>query len=282
MPQLQRLVIDSEQLQASQIALTREQQHYLNRVLRLQTGDRFIAMHGKGQWWLAELAQDAMVSDQTASRGGAKQTAIAHLIKPLNITTELPVPVTLMAAPAKGSTFEQVVRCTTELGVTCLVPLLSDRTVLQPSSQKYQRWRRIAAEAAEQSRRQVVPDILEPMVFSTALQWAETQNVGSERLAEETPHLATARYICVTDAAPGLLGQVPHDQSIMLMTGPEGGWTPVEQGQAVDAGYQPVSLGQRTLRAATAPIAALSVITAVLEQDNRPEYVKEPHCGSRH
>jgi 16S rRNA (uracil1498-N3)-methyltransferase len=238
-PQLQRLVIASEQLQGRQVNLTHEQQHYLNRVLRLQAGDRFIAMNGKGQWWLAEL----------------ELPPSARLLESLSISTELPIPVTLMVAPAKGSDFDQVVRCTTELGINYLVPLLSERTLLKPSAQKCLRWRRIATEAAEQSCRQVIPEILDPMSLSVALRWSQ------ERFE------AATQYICVTDStAPGLLGNLAPAQGITLMTGPEGGWTAVEQAQAILAGYQPVSLGQRILRAATAPVTALSVIAAHLEQ----------------
>lgn len=239
MPQLQRVVIASEQLQGEQIALTNEQQHYLTRVLRLHPGDRFIAMNGKGQWWIAEL----------------NSSMSAQILQPLNITTELPVPITLMVAPAKGNAFDQVVRCTTELGISRLIPLLSERTLLKPSSNKYLRWQRIAIEAAEQSCRQVIPEVLDPMSLAAALRWSQEQCK------------ATAKYICVVDsAAPGLLNNLAPEQGIILMTGPEGGWTAVEQEQAIQANYQPVSLGQRILRAATAPITALSVIAAHLEQ----------------
>ncbi|PZD74718.1 Ribosomal RNA small subunit methyltransferase E [Acaryochloris thomasi RCC1774] len=244
MPQLQRLVITSEQLQGEQIALTQEQQHYLGRVLRQQTGSRFIAMNGKGQWWLAKL-------DSPKS---------AHILESLNITTELTIPVTLMVAPAKGNAFDQVVRCTTELGISRLVPLLSERTLLKPSPHKCLRWRRIAIEAAEQSCRQVIPEVLDPMSLTAALRWSQQRGQ------------TTAQYICVTDSAvSGLLSKLAPTQGIILMTGPEGGWTTTEQKQAILAGYRPVSLGRRILKATTAPITALSVIAAHLEQHSVSE-----------
>ncbi|MEO0377680.1 MAG: 16S rRNA (uracil(1498)-N(3))-methyltransferase [Cyanobacteria bacterium P01_A01_bin.17] len=241
MPQLQRLVIASEQLQGAKISLTQKQQHYLSRVLRQHSGNRFIAMNGKGQWWLAEL--DSPIS--------------AHILEPLNITTELPIPITLMVAPAKGNAFDQVVRHTTELGISRLVPLLSERTLLKPSPNKCLRWQRIAIEAAEQSCRQVIPEVLDPMSLTAAIQWSQQQCKTA------------AQYICVTDSdAPGLLGNLRPGHDIILMTGPEGGWTAIEQEQAIQADYQPVSLGRRILRATTAPITALSVIAAHLEQRN--------------
>ena len=135
MAQLQRLVIASEQRQEGQILLTLPQQHYLNRVLRLGEGDRFIAMDGQGSWWLSEL--EASLTQ-------------AKIIESLCVQTELLGAVTLMAAMPKGSGFDEVVYQATELGVACIIPLRSDRTLLNPSPQKLERWRRIAQEAGEQ------------------------------------------------------------------------------------------------------------------------------------
>lgn len=230
MPQLQRLVITPSQLQDQQILLTSEQQHYLSRVLRLRQGDRFIAMNGEGQCWLAVLA------------------AKAQILEPISIQTELPVAITLLVALPKGSGFEDVVRSCTELGVSCIAPVISDRTLLHPSPQKLERWRRIVTEAAEQSERQIVPAILDPVPFVAAL-----SSVVSDR-----------KYICVAR------GNSPHfkdclqerDRTIVIATGPEGGWTAAEVEAAVAAGFQPVSLGQRVLRAVTAPIVALSIAAA--------------------
>jgi 16S rRNA (uracil1498-N3)-methyltransferase len=235
MSQLQRIAIAPSQLQQGQILLTKEQQHYLGRVLRLREGDRFIAMDGKGKWWLSQLAGEQ-----------------AQILEPLLVETELPVSITLMVALPKGSGFDEVVRYSTELGVTCIAPVLSDRTLLHPSPQKLERWRRIAAEAAEQSERSFVPTILEPVAFNTTLSFANSQ-----------------QYICVAR------GEFPHlkdclqndigQQTIIIATGPEGGWTTQEIENAKSAGFQPVSLGRRILRAVTAPIVALTLITASCE-----------------
>ncbi|MDB9337574.1 RsmE family RNA methyltransferase, partial [Nodularia spumigena] len=148
MAQLQRIAIAPSQIQASLIILTKEQQHYLVRVLRLRTGDRFIAMDGKGKWWLTQLESEQ-----------------AQVLETLTVETELSVAITLMVALPKGNGFDDIIRYSTELGVTCIAPLLSDRTLLNPSPQKLERWRRIATEAAEQSERAFVPTILEPVSF---------------------------------------------------------------------------------------------------------------------
>ncbi|MCC5618150.1 16S rRNA (uracil(1498)-N(3))-methyltransferase [Nostoc sp. CHAB 5836] len=279
MSQLQRIAIAPSQFQQGQILLTKEQQHYLGRVLRLREGDRFIAMDGRGKWWLAQLAGEQ-----------------AQVFEALLVETELPVSITLMVALPKGNGFDEVVRCCTELGVTCIAPVLSDRTLLHPSPQKLERWRRIAAEAAEQSERSFVPTILEPVAFNTGLSLVTcterlvpsgvevSRSIGHtlrEDVRVASPRVApmsfanSQQYICVARGEfPHLKdclqhkGEMTNDkgqETIVIATGPEGGWTTEEVENAIATGFQPVSLGRRILRAVTAPIVALSLITAACE-----------------
>ncbi len=243
MTQLQRLAISPSQLHGQQIELTPQQRHYLSRVLRLQPGDRFIAMNGQGQWWLAMLS-------------GAQ----AQILQPISVQTELPVTVSLMVALPKNG-FDEIVRQGTELGVTSFIPVVSDRTLLHPSPQKLERWRKIAIEAAEQSERLIVPEIFDPIPFSQALSIIGEKNYGY--ICEgrgDFPHLLS----CLQDTVK-IANQSPQT-TITIATGPEGGWTAAEVEQASAAGIQPVSLGKRILRAVTAPIVALSLISAAFEQ----------------
>lgn len=282
---LQRLVISPTQRQNQQILLTESQQHYLVRVLRLTEGDRFIAMDGQGNWWLSELMANLTQ---------------ATIIESIPIQTELPYVITLIAAMPKGSGFEDIISAATELGVTDIIPIKSDRTILNPSPRKLERWRRIAQEAAEQSERQIVPTIVDPLDFTSAI----------KQVIDSTTH----RYICVargnvphllnclpklevidqgdgenkgdeggfsnirvttndhSETNPYIQNPVPDERSegskrpiITIATGPEGGWTPQEIEQAIAAGFQPISLGHRILRAVTAPLMALSLIAASLE-----------------
>jgi 16S rRNA (uracil1498-N3)-methyltransferase len=247
--QLQRIAVNLEQIQASQLFLTPQQQHYLIRVLRLREGDQFIAMDGKGQWWLTKLC-----SNQEA-----------EILESVPAQTELPVQIKLIAALPKGSGFDEVVRQTTELGVSEIVPVLSERTLLNPSSQKVERWRRIAKEASEQSERQFVPIIQDPELFSHSL---------SKHFPQDLSSLSTVQLICVTRRqSPSLLHYLGQFKTaspttplqIVVAIGPEGGWTSTEIEQAITANFQPASLGKRILRAVTAPVVALSLIGAVFE-----------------
>ncbi len=251
--QLQRLVITPEQLHNGRIALVPSQRHYLQGVLRLGWGDRFIAMDGQGNAWLATLKQALDPLEYQA-----------EILEALTVQTELPATVTLVAALPKGNGFDEVVRQSTELGVSCIAPVLSDRTLLKPSPQKWERWQRIAQEAAEQSERQIAPTVMEPKPFAAHLQ-QETQQLSPP---------STRKFLCVARGATTHLldclltaANPPSDRSpITLAIGPEGGWTNTEIEHAIAAGYQLVSLGDRIFRAVTAPLVALSIIAATLER----------------
>lgn len=232
-----RLVVRPEQIQKNQISLDTQQLHYLRRVLRLKNQDRFIALDGTGNSWLAEIVGNS-----------------AKIIESLKNTTELPVSLSLITALPKGSGYEQVVRCCTELGVSNFIPVISDRTILKPSPQKVQRWRKIAIEAAEQSERLIVPHVFEPVKFAVAIDnFKPTQD----------------KYICVARGKlPTLWSSLQTAQSdnkseIIIATGCEGGWTEDEVATATASGFCPISLGNSILRAVTAPIVASSIVTAV-------------------
>ncbi len=234
---MQRIVILPAQISSnSKIDLTPEQHHYLTRVIRLKNGSKFQAIDGTGNLYLAEL------TDDTAQ--------IIGLISTQEL--ELPQPITLICALPKGNNFDDIVRACTELGVTEIIPALSDRTLLQPSPQKLQRWCKIAREATEQSERLTMPTISEPQPLQVIFD--RLPAVSDKYLCEargEHPHLLTC------------LQSRPHSHPIILAIGPEGGWTNAELELALQYGFQLVSLGNQILRTITAPIVAISIVAAV-------------------
>lgn len=261
MVQYQRLAIAPSQVADGQITLTPQQQHYLHRVLRLRSSDRFIAIDGAGQWWLSELSTDL---------------AAAKILEPVEIQTELPLAVTLLLALPKTG-MDDVVRQVTELGAARIVPILSDRTLLKPSPQKLERWRKIAQEAIEQSERQIMPEVAVPVTWATALQtWNQTNCFLCEGRGHY-PHLLTAlqtrlavRPAAETHGSDAVAAAQAPGSSLTLAIGPEGGWTDAEIQAAMAAGYQPVSLGSRILRAVTAPVVAMAIVASVFEAMPQP------------
>ncbi|MFN3927505.1 MAG: RsmE family RNA methyltransferase [Pseudanabaenaceae cyanobacterium] len=245
MPRQQRLTLTPEQVQvapAGRVPLTPAQSHYLLRVLRLQAGDRFLGIADQtGWWWELAVSPDP-------------HTALVVGTVPND--RELSWDLVLGIALPKGNHLEQVIPAVTELGVTQIIPLYSDRSAMQPSSppssHKRQRWQKLAQEASELSLRSCVPLIQPPMLFS---QFCQECN---------SPH----RFLCVTTPAPHLFDlctQTDFKGTITVLTGCEGGWTATEQKLAITQGFLPVSLGKRVLSAITAPVVALSIITSAIE-----------------
>jgi 16S rRNA (uracil1498-N3)-methyltransferase len=236
---MQRITIDPSQIDNSNISLTTAQHHYLTRVIRLQNGAQFHAIDGTGKVYLAEIIGTT-----------------AQIIQLITTDSQnLSQQITLICALPKGNNFDDLVRACTELGVTEIIPALSDRTLLQPSSQKLQRWRKIAQEAAEQSERTFIPTIGEPQAIQTI--FTQIPDSSHKYICEargEHPHLLTC------------LQSTPITEPIILAIGPEGGWTDGELDRAIESGFQPVSLGRQILRTITAPIVALSIVAAVTEQ----------------
>jgi 16S rRNA (uracil1498-N3)-methyltransferase len=255
---LQRVTLQTHQVEQTlepnqAIALTSEQRHYLCNVLRLERDAEFIALDRQGGWWLAKLSSEA---DN------------AQIIDKLENNSELDTQITLGVAMPKGSNIESVIRQSTELGVRQIVPLFSDRTIIKSGTeignQKRERWQRIAEEAAELSLRTYVPEINAPQSFKAWL--------GD--LAQNSAQIH--KYICVThpdathlltslQSAYYALPAAEHLAQIMVATGCEGGWTAREEEMAIASGFIPVSLGDRVLSAVTAPVVALSIVSAFLD-----------------
>jgi 16S rRNA (uracil1498-N3)-methyltransferase len=238
---VQRITIDPTQLRDTEIALTAAQHHYLVRVLRLQAGECFQAIDGTGVLYRVELtttSQSARIVD----------TIVASNASTLSIT--------LICALPKGNHFDDIVRACTELGVTRILPALSERTLLDPSPQKLQRWRKIAQEAAEQSERLEIPLIDDPQALQPIFEGVAAIPNSAKYLCEargDRPHLLN----CLQDR------QSP-DSNIILAIGPEGGWTDGELKLAIACNFQLVSLGRQILRTITAPIVALSIVSAAV------------------
>ena len=159
---------------------------------------------------------------------------------------------TLFQCTLKADKFEWILQKGTELGVARFVPVVSARSVVRPAAAllpKYERWRAIVREAAEQSGRTRLPELATPVEFSEALRSSAQLRLLPWEEAE-------------VDRAEGL-GQAvsaasPSDAA--LLVGPEGGLTAEEVMAAQAAGWRTVTLGARTLRAETAALAAIAVI----------------------
>ena len=158
--------------------------------------------------------------------------------------------ITLLLAIFKFDRMEWAIEKATELGVARLVPLIAKRTdvhLASAASKRVERWRRIAREAAQQSRRVAPPDIVAPAQLQEALELAAGRRVVLSESEDQVP---------LKQAVAGFKGP------LALAVGPEGGWAAEEEHAFCEHGWIAASLGPTVLRAETAAIAATSIVIA--------------------
>jgi 16S rRNA (uracil1498-N3)-methyltransferase len=156
---------------------------------------------------------------------------------------------------------EWAIEKATELGVAAIVPVIARRTdkhLAQSAMKRVERWRRIAHEASQQSRRSDVPAIADPMKLADRVKAASSAH--RVVLAEQERSTTLRAFLDEVLIASG--HEMPE---LELAIGPEGGWAPDEEALFDANGWKAASLGSRILRAETAAIAALAVVASMLE-----------------
>jgi 16S rRNA (uracil1498-N3)-methyltransferase len=226
------------------------QAEHMTRVLRAQAGMKTEVIAG-GHVFNAEVA--------AVTLAGAESEVRFNLLAELEADPALPV--TLVTAVYKFDHMEWAIEKATELGVAGIAPVIARRTekhLAQAAEKRAERWRRIAHEAAKQSRRSDVPVIHEPVALAARVsgESSATRIVLAEQ--ERTTTLRNA-----LDEAIEAAGD--ESPAFEIAIGPEGGWAPSEEALFDANGWKAVSLGPRILRAETATIAALALVAASLE-----------------
>jgi 16S rRNA (uracil1498-N3)-methyltransferase len=205
--------------------------HHVLKVLRGRSGDQVEIVDTVGRLFVAEL------------RGGGEAIVLAELAAP-DVTDAR---VTLFQAVPKGGRMDLVVEKATEVGATSIVPLLSERGVVNPREGKVNRWRRVAEAAARQSLRLGVPEVSEPVPFADAVARAG----GTGVLLHNGPDVPPVETVVGSPAG--------------LFVGPEGGWSEDELRIAGEAGIVSGGLGPYRLRSETAGIVVVARAFAALE-----------------
>lgn len=212
-------------------------------------------------------AQPGVEADVVA--GGRVFRAQVAAVSPVEVRFNLIVeveadpalPVTLVMSVYKFDRMEWAIEKATELGVLALAPVIAQRTekhLARAAEKRAERWRRIAHEAAQQSRRSDVPTIHDPE--SLAARVKATSSATRIVLAEQERTTTLRRLVEEWVEAAG--DEMP---AFEIAIGPEGGWAPAEEALFDANGWKAATLGPRILRAETAAIAALAVVASCLE-----------------
>ncbi len=228
------------------ITITGSDVKHMRDVLRMARGDTFTVCDSTGTEYRCRL--EAFLDGN----------AVGHILAQRAGDTEPLVPVTLLQGIPKGDKMELIIQKNIELGVTCILPVMMERSVVRfkddrEKGKKTERWNRIAVEASKQCGRLKVPQVLSPLTLKEAISRLEP---GGLRLLPYENERDCRLKSLLRDRAVS---------SISFLIGPEGGIAEAEFSELQAAGFLSVSLGRRILRTETAGFAVMSAIRYELE-----------------
>jgi 16S rRNA (uracil1498-N3)-methyltransferase len=229
----------ADEVSGNRAALVGEHADHLMRVLRARVGQDFdIAAAG-----VVRRGQIDFIGDGRVEFDLGEEISRASLAE-----------ITLVLAVFKFDRMEWAIEKCTELGVSRIIPVIARRTdshLAAASAKRAERWRRIARQAAEQSRRDSPPEIAAPVKFSEVVNLPAALRIVLAESEERT-------------LLRDILKQKNADDGVVMAVGPEGGWTEGELKSFHESGWISASLGNTILRAETAAMAATAVVASAL------------------
>lgn len=216
--------------------ITGSDAHQIKNVLRMQKGDTLEILDGAG------AVHQAKITDIRAGK------VICEITSSASQDNEFKVKITIAQCLPKGKKMDLIIQKCTELGADKIIPVLSERSIAK--ADKLERWQKIAKEAAEQSGRSTIPEVTPLMHFDEVLKLMVNYDLAliPWELEKEKNLKSLWSEVC------GL-------RSVVILVGPEGGFSHQEIEQAKAAGFKPISLGKNILRTETAGMAILAMLS---------------------
>ena len=229
--------ITKDDIEDNMAVIKGEEAQHISRVLRMKKGDKVTLCDGEGMFY------DATLTDFE------DKTVTAEITSAYVAPTEPKVQLTVFQGVPKNPKLETIIQKLTEIGAVRLVPMDTRRAVAKlDKSAKVDRLRKIAQEAAKQSKRGIVPEVLDAVPFKKAVEMAAKADLALIPYEQESE----------VSIKKALAGKTPETVSVMI--GPEGGFDEDEILLAKEAGVQSVTLGKRILRTETAPLTVASIV----------------------
>lgn len=238
---MHRFYITTDAISGNEATLTGQDAKHLATVLRLKPGDRVELVDGKGTKAKAEI------------RSVSPQIASLTIVEKSEAISESPVHITIAQGMLKDKKMDMLIRHLTELGICEWLPFFSSRSIPKPDAKRLksrlERWNRISREALKQCGRSMVPVIGEPLQFVDLL----------------ARGAAFDERIAFWENATAPIGDVPRQnlkpiKRVIVLIGPEGGFSEDEIEAAKNNGFDSYSLGPRILRAETASITSAALV----------------------
>jgi 16S rRNA (uracil1498-N3)-methyltransferase len=239
---VRRFYAPPERFTGGRVRLGDEEAHHICRVLRLGPGDKIHVFDGLGHEYLVEIEI------------AAGRVVSGRVLAEVPQEKEAPLSLALAQGLAKGDKLELVIQKATEIGVKEVIPVHTARSVLKISegTRRTERWQRIAREASKQCGRTFVPRV-ESVTTLEALS-ARFKEFDAVLIFWEEERARRLRAALAELAGKGKV------RRLLILVGPEGGFTQEEVDLVVEAGALPVTLGPRILRTETAGLVAASII----------------------
>jgi 16S rRNA (uracil1498-N3)-methyltransferase len=248
---MNRFFVSKDNFRGDKVLLGKDHAHQIRSVLRMSAGDHIIILDNQGCEYdvvLTSVRHDEVIGEVAQKRQAAGEPSVQ---------------ITLFQSILTRDKFEFVLQKGTEVGVSCFVPVITARSLVRETTikpEKLDRWQRIITEAAEQSHRGRIPELLSPVSFEKAIQ----ELSSFEKCLIAWP---------AEGSSPIRVALHPTDKNISktiaLLIGPEGGFTEQEVVAAKENGAIPITLGPRILRTETAAIVAATLILYELGQMER-------------
>lgn len=236
---LARFFVDPEQISEKTISVYGEDVKHISKVLRLRVGEEITVCDKCGNDYNCEIEE--ISSDKV----------IANILEKKKNNAESDIEITLFQGMPKSDKMDLIIQKCVELGVSRVIPVITKRAVSRPSDgdKKIIRWQKIAAEAAKQCGRGIIPEIGKMISFADAMK------IGASEDA-----LAIMPYECESEGKLKDVLKACNKKKIYVFIGPEGGFDESEVLLARKNELKTVTLGPRIMRTETAPLAVCSVI----------------------
>jgi len=240
-----RFYIKQTPPRSSTVLIYGEEHHHLSKVARIKPKEKVWLFDEQGTNYLARVEE--IEKDRT------RLSILKEREK-----EEPKAKITLAQALIKAKKMELILQKATELGLTTFIPVIAARSIVKIEKKivtRLERWQKISREATKQSGRSIIPDILPPQHLGRLVE---------ERSEERKFFLCENRGHYLKDILLQDLDSPQKDNqpfSVIVLAGPEGGWTAEEESLILRHGYEAVSLGKYILKSETAAISSLAIVS---------------------
>lgn len=233
---MQTFYIPQDQIKDDEVSISGSEHHHLRNVLRIGSNEKIRIIDGIGTVYIAKVLHTD------------SELSCAKILNQEYYERKTPK-IALFQGIPKNDKMTLILQKTSELGVNKIIPITTERSLQEPSKNRFERWQNIVISATKQSKRSWLPKICDIISFENCLNSFQSYTLSLLFWEnEKVQHIKS------------VLQQISNVKSIAVIVGPEGGFTDKEANDAIESGCIPVSLGSNILRTETAAIAAITIL----------------------